>query len=602
MKQKSREKRKKKGSAALAMLLSGALVIQSGLLVSAGEEEGLTIGGETEGDAAAFKAAETAVNIPAEQALEFPTETVAEQPAAVPAEAPAEQAPELPAETAAEQASEPPTETLAEQAPEPPTETLTEQAPEPPTEALTEQPAGVPTEAPAEQTPEPSTEALTEQAAKAPTESLAEQETELPAETAAEQETELPAETAAEQGTEPQAETLAGQDTEAPTETPTEQAAEGTTEGGTEQATEGRSEPPTAGQPEASTENADGETIETSAEMTFALSVRFSLRGCQLKLKEGQQTFAKSLFSEEEIKQGGQGNVIVCADPVDVLLKDEQEKGEEQKLTPEERSTREAEKEVLSQWAERNAYTVQQCFALRLKKGREGEETSGIGESREMLRMILEISGMPEDADEVTLVYVKDGETVIGEDLDHSADTITFDSRTFGTYALVYRTALPETESTTEYPQEETETETNTEKPAEESEENTEKQEMLVMEVAGGNAVYQPGAKGQWNPETHSYEHGTPGGWTFEDGEGKVTFQNTGTEDLTIVLSYHPSEVYEDIAGSFTDQEGSPIQELFIAAGDTAEAYLLLTGEPDSGMSGEVIGKVTYAVAEEGGN
>ena len=81
-----------------------------------------------------------------------------------------------------------------------------------------------------------------------------------------------------------------------------------------------------------------------------------------------------------------------------------------------------------------------------------------------------------------------------------------------------------------------------------------------------------------------------------------MTFQNTGTEDLTIVLSYHPSEVYEDIAGSFTDQEGSPIQELFIAAGDTAEAYLLLTGEPDSGMSGEVIGKVTYAVAEEGGN
>lgn len=330
--------------------------------------------------------------------------------------------------------------------------------------------------------------------------------------------------------------------------------------------------------PDSEEETSPTETPAPLQEMNICLSVNSSLGGNELKLGDGQEAFAKSLFSQEEISQGGQGNVLVYADSAENLLKPEEQKGEAQKLTAGEHSTLEAEKEALLQWAVQNGYEVQQCFALRLKKYRDGETAVGITESTEKLRMTLKISGLPEGVQSAALVCVRNGQAVICEDLDPALETITFDSGIFGTYALVLPAALEE------------EPENLPEEAAE--------QENIVMEVDGENAVYQPGEKGRWDPETHSYVGGTSGHWVYEDGEGKIILKNTGSEDLTVVLSYQPSESHQNITGSFTDQEGKPVQELSVAAGGIAQAYLTLAGEPEPGTSCEVIGNVNWTLAE----
>ena len=122
----------------------------------------------------------------------------------------------------------------------------------------------------------------------------------------------------------------------------------------------------------------------------------------------------------------------------------------------------------------------------------------------------------------------------------------------------------------------------------------TESEDSIVMELPGINAVYHPGSRGQWNPDTHCYENATSGQWTYEEGEGKVSFTNKGNEDVTLILSYKPSESHKEITGVFKDQKGESVQKLSISAGNTATVYLTLYGEPDPGINGEMIGTVSY--------
>lgn len=468
MKQETRRKRKRIRPAAAALALAGALVIQTGLSVSAGENETLDV------EEAVMEAAEPAAETAADASPGQSAETVSE--------ASLEQKDELVLESQEVQMSEPVCEQEDQPVPENPQEQTAMETPAHEAEApLTEMPAH-------------------------------EEETPL-------------------------------------TETPAHEEETSTTE-----------------------------MPAPLQEMNICLSVNSSLGENELKLGDGQEAFAKSLFSQEEISQGGQGNVLVYADPAENLLKPEEQKGETQKLTAGERSTLEAEKETLSQWAVQNGYEVQQCFALCLKKYRDGETAVEITESTEKLRMTLKISGLPEGAQSAALVCVRNGQAVICEDLDPALEIITFDSSTFGTYALVLPAASEE----------------EPEKLPEEAAE----QETIVMEVDGENAVYQPGEKGRWDPETHSYVGGTSGHWIYEDGEGKIILKNTGSEDLTVVLSYQPSESHQNITGSFTDQEGKPVQELSVAAGGIAQAYLTLAGEPEPGTSCEVIGNVNWKLAE----
>ena len=371
------------------------------------------------------------------------------------------------------------------------------------------------------------------------------------------------------------------EETEDPAETPTEVITEDSVETPTEVITEdpavvpnenetGMKEP-NGDENETSTEQVIEDPTQTPAEMTFDLATRVSLGVNQLKLKDGQQSFARSLFSEDEIRQGGHGNVLIYADLLDDLLKDEQEKAEEQKLSEEERNSLKAEKTILERWAESNGYIVEQYFSLRLFRQKNDEEPLRIAESQEMLSMIMETTDVQAQMEDRVLVCVRDGQAVICGDADSRENIIAFDTGTFGTYALASRFPIPEPD--------------------------TESEDSIVMELPGINAVYHPGSRGQWNPDTHCYENATSGQWDYEEGEGKVSFTNTGNEDVTLTLSYKPSESHKEITGVFKDQKGESVQKLSISAGNTATVYLTLYGEPDPGINGEVIGTISYEQA-----
>ena len=371
------------------------------------------------------------------------------------------------------------------------------------------------------------------------------------------------------------------EETEAPVEVPTEAITEAPVETPTEVITEDFVAVPNENETEMKELNGDeNETstdpvtedfTQTPAEMTFDLATRVSLGVNQLKLKDGQQPFVRSLFSEDEIRQGGHGNVLIYADLLDDLLKDEQEKAEEQKLSGEERNSLKAEKAILEQWTESNGYIVEQYFSLRLFRQRNDEEPLRIAESQEMLSMIMETTGVQAQTEDRVLVCVRDGQAVICGDADSSENIIAFDTGTFGTYALASRSPIPEPD--------------------------TESEDSIVMELSGINAVYHPGSRGQWNPYTHCYENATSGQWNYEEGEGKVSFTNTGNEDVTLILSYKPLESHKEITGVFKDQKGESVQKFSISAGNTATVYLALYGEPDPGINGEVIGTVSYEQA-----
>ena len=377
--------------------------------------------------------------------------------------------------------------------------------------------------------------------------------------------TELPVEEETEAPVEAPTEAI----TEAPVETPIEVITEDFVAVPNENETEMKE--PNGDENETSTEPVTEDSAQPPAEMTFDLATRVSLGMNQLKLKDGQQPFVRSLFSEDEIRQGGHGNVLIYADLLDDLLKDEQEKAEEQKLSEEERNSLKEEKAILEQWAENNGYTVEQYFSLRLFRQKNDEEPLKIAESQEMLSMIMETTGVQAQTEDRVLVCVRDGQAVICGDADSSENIIAFDTGTFGTYALVSRSPILEPD--------------------------TESEDSIIMELSGINAVYHPGSRGQWNPYTHCYENATSGQWNYEEGEGKVSFTNTGNEDVTLILSYKPSESHKEITGVFKDQKGESVQKLSISAGNTATVYLTLYGEPDPGINGEVIGTVSYEQA-----
>ena len=401
------------------------------------------------------------------------------------------------------------------------------------------------------------------------TELPVEEETEAPVETPTEAITEAPVETPTEAITEAPVEAPTEAITEAPVETPTEVITEDFVAVPNENETEMKE--PNGDENETFTEPVTEDSTQTPAEMTFDLATRVSLGVNQLKLKDGQQPFARSLFSEDEIRQGGHGNVLIYADLLDDLLKDEQEKAEEQKLSEEERNSLKAENAILEQWAESNGYTVEQYFSLRLFRQKNDEEPLRIAESQEMLSMIMETTDVQAQMEDRVLVCVRDGQAVICGDADSRENIIAFDTGTFGTYALASRSPIPEPD--------------------------TESDDSIVMELSGINAVYHPGSRGQWNPDTHCYENATSGQWTYEEGEGKVSFTNKGNEDVTLILSYKPSESHKEITGVFKDQKGETVQKLSISAENTATVYLNLYGEPDPGINGEVIGTVSYEQA-----
>ncbi|MDO5425341.1 MAG: hypothetical protein Q4F41_16610, partial [Eubacteriales bacterium] len=482
-----------------------------------------------------------------------------------------------------------------------------------------------PIEAPAEPVVEEvSTEALTEPVAEELT-------TEAPTEPASEEPTETPTESWTE---EPTTEALTEPVTEEPTEPPTEAVSEPFTES----ISEGSSE---------SQDNTDQLSSEKK-DLSITLAVVSELGQNQLKIEEDSQDFAEALFSEEERMRGGHGTVRISADSAEELLKEEAEKSDDQKLTQEERSAIEAEQEVLTQWIAENGYTAGQSFVLRLKKGLDGEGWTRVYESAESLRMILELSDVPAEAEEAILIFVQNGQIIICTDLDTAISRISFEGRTFGTYAVAYRLCQEdsqtengaaieresetkdegasgqEAESESELQSEsESEAGTEPELPSEpepesetepeilnesETESETELEPELEPEstcaeieisVSAEAVVYQPGTTGTWNPHTHCYEGGTAGGWIYADGSNEVLLTNHSEQDVTLILSYQSLQEYGEITGSFTDLNGEEICEVTIPAGEAVTVLVVLDGKPDTALLSESIGEITYEQIEE---
>ena len=421
---------------------------------------------------------------------------------------------------------------------------------------------GVP---PAEAPVQAQTEAPAEAQTEAPTEAPEEVPTEAPTETPEEVPTEAPTEPPAEPPTEAQ--------TEAPTEIQTETSAESPAETSTETFTDAAEENTEGG-------GEDAAKTDEKTELSVAFSVKSNLGENCLKAEENN--FAETLYTDEDAARGGQGTVTLYADFAKTLLEEEGQKGEAHKLTGEERTAIEQEQAVLAAWLEENGYAKAQYFVLRLKKALEGEEPERIHESRESLRMILEMAGQPSDAAEAVLIYVKNGQAEVCSDLDQSSGTITFESGTFGTYALAYRFG------------EQTAEEENRLQP-----ETGQETADIEIETAEENAVYRKGSKGTWNPATHRYENRTAGEWVYENGGNAVVLKNNGTQDVSLILLYRPSGSHSEIKGSFTDAEGRAVRKIKISAGTSVTVYLKLSGEPAAGMQGETIGTVTYQLAKE---
>lgn len=121
----------------------------------------------------------------------------------------------------------------------------------------------------------------------------------------------------------------------------------------------------------------------------------------------------------------------------------------------------------------------------------------------------------------------------------------------------------------------------------------------ITIETTGGSISYYPGSKGTWNPQTHCYENATSGQWVYEDGGNEVILRNYSDEDVNLTVLYEPSEEHREITGSFTDVLGNPISGLTVPSGEYVTVYLQLAGEPETKMMNNIIGDVTYTIAEE---
>lgn len=122
-------------------------------------------------------------------------------------------------------------------------------------------------------------------------------------------------------------------------------------------------------------------------------------------------------------------------------------------------------------------------------------------------------------------------------------------------------------------------------------------EDVISVEVSWGamDFVYTDGA---WNPDTHTYGEG---GWTAsEDGGDRIIVANKGETEVSV--SYQYQQTRTDVSGSFTDGEGGAVEgPAALAAGDTKEMYLSLTGRPqtEEGFTGETLGTVTVIIGGE---
>ena len=85
------------------------------------------------------------------------------------------------------------------------------------------------------------------------------------------------------------------------------------------------------------------------------------------------------------------------------------------------------------------------------------------------------------------------------------------------------------------------------------------------------------------------------GAWGSPDGANRIAVTNTGNTAVTVTAAYIQAEGYEEIEGKFFASETSTHTEP-AAAGETAEFYLYLEGEPNKALKNTTVGTVTVSI------
>lgn len=106
--------------------------------------------------------------------------------------------------------------------------------------------------------------------------------------------------------------------------------------------------------------------------------------------------------------------------------------------------------------------------------------------------------------------------------------------------------------------------------------------------------------EGEWNPNTHSYDNGTKGGWA--EGTGTITITNHSNTGITAVPSYKAASGFEDAGMTFSTTSltvATADNGVGTAAGSAVTGTITVTptGTLPEGTTGAVIGKITITIS-----
>ncbi len=117
--------------------------------------------------------------------------------------------------------------------------------------------------------------------------------------------------------------------------------------------------------------------------------------------------------------------------------------------------------------------------------------------------------------------------------------------------------------------------------------------------------TYTAASKGTWNTEEHKYEDPQPASWSFENNS--ITVVNHSNAAITADFSYAPADGFENIEGTFVDEEQDALtpSEITLSSAENSgsggitstQVYLLLDGDLPSSVNAKTrCGTVTVTI------
>lgn len=117
--------------------------------------------------------------------------------------------------------------------------------------------------------------------------------------------------------------------------------------------------------------------------------------------------------------------------------------------------------------------------------------------------------------------------------------------------------------------------------------------------------TYTAASKGTWNAEEHKYEDPQPASWSFENNS--ITVVNHSNAAITADFSYAPADGFENIEGTFVDEEQDALtpSEITLSSAENSgsggitstQVYLLLDGDLPSSVNAKTrCGTVTVTI------